>query len=166
MKKQEAQGIAIEKSRVMIEYLEQFLSDENITGKMMFSTAKVGKEDLVIVDIMLNNEFERHFNLGIPSVHSNVFTRQFTSDLVDTFAKEKTKGVTPFFEIKSMPPVNRKGMDAISVDEETGKLNNYINIDFCYGGQDFYDIMQEYNQKLKLAQEEVLQEQKEGNLHK
>ena len=32
MKKQEAQGIAIEKSRVMIEYLEQFLSDENITG--------------------------------------------------------------------------------------------------------------------------------------
>ena len=48
MKKQEAQGIAIEKSRVMIEYLEQFLSDENITGKMMFGTAKVGKEDLVI----------------------------------------------------------------------------------------------------------------------
>ena len=44
MKKQEAQEIAIEKSRVMIEYLEQFLSDENITGKMMFGTAKVGKE--------------------------------------------------------------------------------------------------------------------------
>ena len=65
-----------------------------------------------------------------------------------------------------MPPVNRKGMDAISVDEETGKVNNHINIDFCYGGQDFYDIMQEYNQKLKLAQEEMLQEQKEGNLHK
>ena len=166
MKKQEAQGIAIEKSRVMIEYLEQFLSDENITGKMMFGTAKVEKEDLCTVDIMLNNGFKRHFNLGIPSVHCNVFTRQFTNDLVDTFAKEKTKGVTPFFEIKSMPPVNRKGMDAISVDEETGKLNNYINIDFCYGGQDFYDIMQEYNQKLKLAQEEMLQEQKEGKLHK
>ena len=166
MKKQEAQEIAIEKSRVMIEYLEQFLSDENITGKMMFGTAKVGKKDLCIVDIMLNNGFERHFNLGIPSVHCNVFTRQFTNDLADTFAKEKTKGVTPFFEMKSMPPVNRKGMDAISVDEETGKVNNHIKIDFCYGGQDFYDIMQEYNQKLKLAQEEMLQEQKEGNLHK
>lgn len=59
-----------------------------------------------------------------------------------------------------------RGMYAISVDEETGKLNNYINIDFCYGGQDFYDIMHEYNQKLKVAQEEMLQEQKEGNHHK
>lgn len=166
MKKQEAQGIAIEKSRVMIEYLEGFLSDENIEGKMMFSADKVGKEKLCIADIMLNNGFERHFNLGIPSIHCDVFTRQFTSDLADTFAKEKTKGVTPFLEIKGMPPVNRKGMDAISVEEETGKVNNHIKIDFCYGGQEFYDIMQEYNQKLKVAQEEMLQEQKEGKLHK
>ena len=166
MKKQEAQGIAIEKSRVMIEYLEGFLSDENIEGKMMFSADKVGKEKLCIVDIMLNNGFERHFNLGIPSIHCDVFTRQFTSDLADTFAKEKTKGVTPFLEIKGMPPVNRKGMDAISVEEETGKVNNHIKIDFCYGGQEFYDIMHEYNQKLKVAQEEMLQEQKEGNHHK
>lgn len=166
MKKQEAQEIAIEKSRVMIEYLEGFLSDENIEGKMMFSADKVGKEKLCIVDIMLNNGFERHFNLGIPSIHCDVFTRQFTSDLADTFAKEKTKGVTPFLEIKGMPPVNRKGMDAISVEEETGKVNNHIKIDFCYGGQEFYDIMHEYNQKLKVAQEEMLQEQKEGNLHK
>lgn len=166
MKKQEAQEIAIEKSRVMIEYLEGFLSDENIEGKMMFSADKVGKEKLCIVDIMLNNGFERHFNLGIPSIHCDVFTRQFTSDLADTFAKEKTKGVTPFLEIKGMPPVNRKGMDAISVEEETGKVNNHIKIDFCYGGQEFYDIMHEYNQKLKVAQEEMLQEQKEGNHHK
>lgn len=166
MKKQEAQEIAIDKSRVMIEYLEGFLSDENITGKMMFGADKVGKEELCIVDIMLNNGFERHFNLGIPSVHCDVFTRQFTNDLVDTFAKDKTKGVTPFFEIKSMPPINRKGMDAISIDEETGKPNNYIRIDFYYGGEDFYAIMHEYNQKLKIAQEEMLQEQKEAYLHK
>lgn len=155
MKKPEAQIIAIDKSRVMIEYLEQFLSDENITGKMMFGAAKVGKEELCIVDIMLNNGFERHFNLGIPSIHCDVFTRQFTSDLADTFAKEKTKGVTPFFEIKGMPPVNRKGMDAMSMDEETGKPNNLIEIDFYYGGQEFQTIMQEYNNKLKKIQQEM-----------
>lgn len=166
MKKQEAQEIAIKKSRVMIEYLDQFLSDENITGEMMFGADKVGKEELCIVDIMLNNGFERHFNLGIPSVHCDVFTRQFTNDLVDTFAKGKTKGVTPFIEIKSMPPINRKGMDAISIDEETGIENSHIKIDFYYGGEDFYDIMNEYRQKLKLAQEEMLQEQKEAYLHK
>lgn len=168
MKKQEAQEIVIEKSRVMIEYLEKFLSDENITGTMTFRAEKIEDEpeSMCTVDIMLNNEFERHFNLGIPSVHCDVFTRQFTRDLADTFAKEKTKGVTPFLEIKSMPPLNRKGMDAISVDEETGKPNNHIKIDFYYGGQDFYAIMHEYNQKLNLTQEEMSQEQKEVHLHK
>lgn len=163
MKKQETQELAIEKSKVMIEYLENFLSDENIRGKMIFGADKVGKEELCTVDIMLNSGFERHFNLGIPSVHCDVFTRQFTNDLADTFAKEKTKGVTPFFEIKSMPPLNRKGIDAISVDEETEKSNSHIKIDFYYGGQDFYAIMHEYNQKLKVAQEE---QNKEGHLHK
>ena len=165
MKKQEAQEIAIDKSRVMIEYLEGFLSDENITGTMTFDANKIENEPerMCTVDIMLNNGFERHFNLGIPSVHCDVFTRQFTNDLADTFAKEKTKGVTPFFEIKSMPPLNRKGIDAISVDEETEKSNSHIKIDFYYGGQDFYAIMHEYNQKLKVAQEE---QNKEGHLHK
>ena len=155
MKKPEAQIIAIDKSRVMIEYLEQFLSDENIIGKMMFRAAKVGKEKLCVVDIMLNNGFERHFNLGIPSVHCDVFTRQFTSDLADTFAKEKTKGVTEYFERHSMPPLNIKGMAAMSMDEETGKPNNLIEIDFYYGGKDFQTIMREYNDKLKEIRQEM-----------
>ena len=73
MKKQEAQEIAIEKSRVMIEYLEQFLSDENIAGKMMFGTAKVGKEDLCIVDITGKNanvmyECGRRHETGKPTI--------------------------------------------------------------------------------------------------
>ena len=54
-----------------------------------------------------------------------------------------------------MPPVNRKGMDAMSMDEETGKVNNHIKIDFYYGGQEFQTIMQEYNDKLKKIQQEM-----------
>lgn len=34
MKKQEALGLAVDKSRVMIEYLEQILEDDNILGNM------------------------------------------------------------------------------------------------------------------------------------
>ena len=107
------------------------------------------------VDIVLNNGTERHLNLGIPSIHSDVFTKQFTNDLVDRFAKDNIMGVTHFFEIKSMPPISRRGMDAISINEETGKINNYIKIDFYYGGQEFYSIMKEYNEKLKEAQKET-----------
>ena len=149
MKKQEAESLAIDKSRVMIEYLEQILSDDNISGNMIFSSNKVDgeKEKMCTVDIVLNNGKERHLNLGIPSIHSDVFTKQFTSDLVDRFAKDDTMGVSPFFEIKSMPTTSRRGMDAISINEETGKINNHIKIDFYSIGQDFSSIMKEYNEK-------------------
>ena len=157
MKKQEAMGLAVDKSRVMIEYLEQILEDNNILGKMTFNSSKVDgeREKMCTVDIILNNGTERHLNLGIPSIHSDVFTKQFTNDLVDRFAKDNIMGVTHFFEIKSMPPISRRGMDAISINEETGKINNYIKIDFYYGGQEFYSIMKEYNKKLKEAQKET-----------
>ena len=157
MKKQEAMGLAVDKSRVMIEYLEQILEDNNILGKMTFNSSKVDgeREKMCSVDIVLNNGTERHLNLGIPSIHSDVFTKQFTNDLVDRFAKDNIMGVTHFFEIKSMPPISRRGMDAISINEETGKINNHIKIDFYYGGQEFYSIMKEYNEKLKEAQKET-----------
>ena len=157
MKKQEAESLAIDKSRVMIEYLEQILSDDNISGNMIFSSNKVDgeKEKMCTVDIVLNNGKERHLNLGIPSIHSDVFTKQFTSDLVNRFAKDDTMGVSPFFEIKSMPTTSRRGMDAISINEEAGKINNHIKIDFYSIGQDFYSIMKEYNEKLKEAQKEI-----------
>ena len=157
MKKQEAEVLAIDKSRVMIEYLEQILSDDNISGNMIFSSNKVDgeKEKMCTVDIMLNNGKARHLKLGIPSIHSDVFTKQFTSDLVNRFAKDDTMGVSPFFEIKSMPPTSRRGMDAISINEETGKINNHIKIDFYSIGQYFYSIMEEYNEKLKEAQKEI-----------
>ena len=162
MKKQEAEVLAIDKSRVMIEYLEQILSDDNISGNMIFSSNKIDgeKEKMCTVDIMLNNNTEKHLNLGIPSVHSDVFTKQFTTDLVDRFAKDDTMGVSPFLEIKSMPPTSRRGMDAISINEETGKINNHIKIDFYSVGQNFYSIMKEYNEKLKEVQKEIEEETK------
>ncbi len=157
MKKQEAELIAIDKSRVMIEYLEQILSDDNISGNMIFSSNKIDgeKEKMCTVYIMLNNNTEKHLNLGIPSIYSDIFTKQFTTDLVDRFAKDNIMGVTHFFEIKSMPPISRRGMDAISINEETGKINNHIKIDFYSIGQDFYSIMKEYNEKLKESQNEI-----------
>ena len=162
MKKQEAMVLAIDKSRVMIEYLEQILSDDNISGNMTFRTSKVEGEDekMCTVDIMLSNGKEKHLNLGIPSIHSDIFTRQFTSDLVDRFAKDDIMGVSPYFEIKSMPPISRSGMDAISINKETGNINNHIKIDFYYKGQDFDSIMEEYNKKLKEAQKEIEEETK------
>lgn len=162
MKKQEAIELAIDKSRVMIEYLEQILSDDNILGNMTFRSSKVEGEDekMCTVDIMLSNGKEKHLNLGIPSIHSDIFTRQFTSDLVDRFAKDDIMGVSPYFEIKSMPPISRSGMDAISINKETGNINNHIKIDFYYKGQDFDSIMEEYNKKLKEAQKEIEEETK------
>ena len=162
MKKEEAEVLAIDKSRVMIEYLEQILSDDNISGNMIFSSNKIDgeKEKMCTVDIMLNNNTEKHLNLGIPSVHSDVFTKQFTTDLVDRFAKDDIMGVSPYFEIKSMPPISRSGMDAMSISKETGKINNHIKIDFYYKGQDFDSLMEEYNKKLKETQKEIEEEAK------
>lgn len=59
MKKEEAMCLAIDKSRVVIEYLEQILSDDNILGNMTFSSGKIEgkKENMYTVDILLNNGF-------------------------------------------------------------------------------------------------------------
>ncbi len=155
MKKQEAQELAIDKSKEMIGYLEQFLSGEKITGKMIFRTKKIEgePEKMCFVDIMLNNGLKNQINLGIPSVHSDVFTRQFTNDLVDRFAKDETMGVTRYFEIKSMPPISRKGMDAISIFPDTKEKNSHIEMDFYYGGLKFDSIMEEYSNKLEASKE-------------
>ena len=41
---------------------------------------------------MLSNGKEKHLNLGIPSIHNDIFTRQFTSDLVERFAEDDIMG--------------------------------------------------------------------------
>ena len=58
MKKQEALGLAVDKSRVMIEYLEQILSDNNISGKMIFSSNKVDGEREKRKDVYCRYYFE------------------------------------------------------------------------------------------------------------
>ena len=59
-----------------------------------------------------------------------------------------------------MPPTSRRGMDAISINKETGKINNHIKIDFYSVGQNFYSIMKEYNETLKEVQKEIEEETK------
>lgn len=87
MKKIEAQAIAPERSRLVIEYITKILSDiEKVNASMNFSSAKIDNQMMCTLDIYVpQRNFEKHLNLGITSDHSLVLYEQILNDFIDTF---------------------------------------------------------------------------------
>ena len=118
MKKVEAQAIAPERSRLIIEYITQILSDpEKVSSKMIFSSYKIEGQNMNTFDIYVpKREFEKHLNLGITIDHTNVLYEQFLSDILDSFLQHETIGISDFYSIRSYGG----NFDGISVVNEIG----------------------------------------------
>ncbi len=142
MKKMEAQQLAIEKSKVIIEYIFQILSDsEKVNATMEFSNDKVENQNMVILDINVpKRNFKRSLNLGITSDHENVLFAQLFDDLLETFLPHETMGITKYYSIKSMHP-SFTGIDA------TNTLGSRITINFNSSGTEFMHLVENYQAK-------------------
>lgn len=139
MKKIEAQALAIEKAKLVIEYITQILSDKEIVNsKMNFSSAKIDGQKICTLDIYVpEKNFEKYLNLEITTDHSMILYEQILNDFLDTFLENETMGVTKYYSVKSMLE-NFSGVKIINL------IGSKIMVNFYY---EFPDIISMYNEK-------------------
>lgn len=142
MKKIEAKALAPEKSKLVIEYITQILSDsEKVNSVMDFWYAKIDGQNMCTLDIYVpEKNFEKHLNLGITIDHSLVLYEQILNDFLDTFLEHETMGVTRYYSIKSMQN-DFSGVDAVN------RNGSRIKINFNTTDPDFMNIVSEYTQR-------------------
>lgn len=145
MKKIEAQELAPWKSQLIIEYIEQILSDDEcVNGKFNFSCAKIDNEMMLTLDMYVpKTNFERHLKLGITSDHSLVLYEQLLNDLLDKFLEHETMGVSRFYSIKSVMGKSFSGINAIN------SIGSNIAINLNGSGLDFNEIVSRYNHRIQ-----------------
>ena len=150
MKKVEAQQLAIEKSKLIIEYIVQILSDpEKVTATMEFLSYKIENKKMLILDINVpKRNFSRCLNLGITSDHDIVLFEQLFNDLLDTFLTHETMGVTKYYSIKSMNQ-NFTGINAVNT------IGSKILINFNSSGPEFKNLVDHYQAKYKAFEESI-----------
>ena len=142
MKKVEAQEIAIERSKLILEYITQILSEsEKVSGSIEFSSAKIDNQKMCTVDIFVSNGFERHFNLGITTDHDLVLYEQLLNDLLDSFLEHETMGVSRYYSIKSMQE-EFSGINAVNT------IGSKIKINFKTTSPEFVDIISKYTKRI------------------
>lgn len=139
MKKIEAQELALERSKLVIEYITQILSDsDKVIGNMMFEHAKIDGKNMCTLDIYVpTKNFEKHLNLGITVDHELVLFEQILNDFLDTFLDNETIGITNFYSIRSMLE-SFDGVDAVNLNESR------IKIDFNNSNKDFMELVKKY----------------------
>lgn len=142
MKKIEAKALAPEKSKLVIEYIKQILSDsEKVNSVMDFWYAKIDGQNMCTLDIYVpETNFEKHLNLGITIDHSLVLYEQILNDFLDTFLEHQTMGVTRYYSIRSMQN-DFSGVDAVN------KNGSRIKINFNTTDPDFMNIVSEYTRR-------------------
>ena len=142
MKKIEAQLLAPEKSKLVIEYIMQILSDpKRVNSVMDFWYAKIDGQNMCTLDIYVpETNFEKHLNLGITVDHSLVLYEQILNDFLDIFLKHETMGVTRYYSLKSM----QNYFSGVNVVNSTGSK---IKINFNTTDPDFMKIVSEYTQR-------------------
>ena len=142
MKKIEAKELAKEKSKIVIEYIMQILSDnEKVNSMMYFWQAKIDEEKMCTLDIYVpEKNFERHLNLGITVDHDLVLYERLLNDFLDVFLEHETMGVTRYYFIKSM----NNYFSGINVVNLSGSK---IKVNFNTTSPDFMNLINEYNKR-------------------
>ena len=158
MKKIEAKALAPEKSKLVIEYITQILSDsEKVNSVMDFWYAKIDGQNMCTLDIYVpETNFEKHLNLGITIDHSLVLYEQILNDFLDTFLEHETMGVTRYYSIKSMQN-DFSGVDAVNLNGSRIKINfNTTNPDFMNIVSDYTRRYNEFAESLKSQEQQKL----------
>lgn len=139
MKKEEALLLAPQRTKLVIEYIEKILSDNNITGDMKFSAYKIDNQMMCTLSIFVpENDFEKHINLGITADHCDILYAQLFKDLLKTFLEHETIGISRYFD--------EENFAGITANSENSKLR----MNFIYTGQKFNEIAKEYNESINI----------------
>ena len=149
MKKEEAKTLSKERTKVIIEYITQILSDsKKVTSTMNFSKAKIGNETMCTLDIFVpESDFERHLNLGITFDHHLVLYKEVLDSLLDNFLDSDSVGVTKYFSTSGARYFS--GVNAVNLNGSVIGINfNTISPDFMNLVMDYTKRYNEYEESL------------------
>ena len=150
MRREEAEVVAKEKAKLMIEYLEQFLSDEKIVNGIMEFTSD---NSMAVVDVVLKSSgvkiFEKHLNLGFSSVYADLLTEEISRILLETFMPSDHFGVSDYARIRGMGSMDKDGFEVFN------SRGSEIAIEFHSKNDRFNDIMRAHNQTIGAFRNEV-----------
>ena len=135
-----------ERVNLIIEYIEQILSDENrVRGKMEIDTFEKDGEKYKTLDILVRSRgFERHFNLGIKLQDEAEFYRKLLDTFVEKFAESEYIGISEYY-FRSSDPFN-SNFYGIDLSNTSG---SYLGFSLRPSNEDSKLVIQEYNQKLR-----------------
>lgn len=131
---------------LIMEYLEQFLSDkELVEGRIDFASAKIDGQSVCVLDIYIfAKHFERHFNLGIPTSSCTIFYQELFSKILDKYLEDPVLGCSRFYTIRSILGRN----DFSGIDVVHSGIGSTIKLNFIYRDFDFGTIIDGYHQKI------------------
>ena len=156
MKKREAIEIAEKVSEVVMEYIEQILTDSvKVEGKIEFIPGRIEgypeKMSLVIISVP-EKGFYKEINSRIPEIHSIAFYSIILEDLIDHFLESESLGVGRFYHVHGMMGPSFHGLTAASAS------GNRIHINFPQIGTELNDSIKEYNRKVDLYESKIEKE--------
>jgi len=161
MKKNEAETIAVNVSRVIMEYITNILTDrQKVEGTIDFVSGKVDgyQERMCVIDISVPDKpFSKAINSGIPSIHSTPFYTKVLEDIADTCLYSEELSASRFYSVKGMMGSTFQGIDA------KGILGNRLRINFTSIGTELNEAIAEYNRKVDLYESEIKKEEEKGN---
>ncbi len=143
MKKVEAQIIAPERSKLLLEYIEQFMSYDNVRGEILIDSDKdpETKERMCYMEILTDDGFERHYNTDITAQQSDVLNEQILIDLAERYAQDKDVDITRYFTINS----TNGSIHGIRIKNHKG---SNILLNFACRGLEFDKVVANYSKKL------------------
>lgn len=152
MKQDRVLEIAKKNSEVMFEYLEQFMLDKDtISGRMDFESSN----NRLVVGISINQDgrevFRRDYDMGFSSIYADFLTQELVSKILDAFLRSESVGIGEYACIKDHPTNSRDGIYVFN------NHNSKVNVNFRVKGDNFYEIMNNYNKALDEYRQESKQ---------
>lgn len=152
MKREQAELVAKEKAKVMVEYLEQFMMDKDkISGVMEFASSN----NRLVVDITITQDgrevFAVGYDMGISSIYADLLTREISGLLLESFLPSENFAVSEYACIKDHPTMSRDGFYV------TNQINSRVNVNFRAKNAEFGEIMANHNKRIAEYREKVAQ---------
>lgn len=153
MKKEEAKQLAPKCAELLIQYIEQFLSDDKkVNGEILINSAKIDGKNVCTFDINID-EKEEYLNTGITTDHCDILNEQILQKLIERFMESETMGVTKYYSIRGGYGMNMDGVNAVN------RIGSSIKINFLCRGDLFSEQIKNYDNTLM----KYTETQKENN---
>lgn len=156
MKQEEAKCLAFKQVNLLMEYIEQILSDDQkVNGEVLIDSAKADGEKICTFDIKVyENGFEKNLSTGITVQHCDILNQWIFEKSIERFMTSETMGVTKCYCIRGGYGMNMDGFRVVNC------IGSSLKINFLCRGNLFDEQAKRYNNTLMTYMDEQKESQR------